>query len=162
MPLLASFISAWHDLSMTFAKLHMPIRSLSKGPGRSTIPVTLASSKAMQQAQHACAKPSQTLLISCLVNARDNRLKAEGVPAQKDYKSFSPMVDWDTVDWSSAPAIQETNVTSAIVSPSPDDAIEGPTDVVSVKVRPLSLLAFASYELQILQKGRSICCREES
>ncbi|KAK9797815.1 hypothetical protein WJX73_000824 [Symbiochloris irregularis] len=52
---------------------------------------------------------------------------------QKDYKSFSPMVDWDNVDWSSAPAIQETNVTSAIVSPSPNDSIEGPTDVVSVK-----------------------------
>lgn len=25
---------------------------------------------------------------------------------QHDYKSFSPSVDWDTVDWSSAPAIQ--------------------------------------------------------
>ena len=25
---------------------------------------------------------------------------------QRDYKSFSPSVDWDTVDWSSAPAIQ--------------------------------------------------------
>ena len=25
---------------------------------------------------------------------------------QKDYKGFSPSVDWDTVDWSSAPAIQ--------------------------------------------------------
>lgn len=25
---------------------------------------------------------------------------------QKDYKSFNPQVDWDTVDWTSAPAIQ--------------------------------------------------------
>ena len=25
---------------------------------------------------------------------------------QKDYKGFNPSVDWDTVDWSSAPAIQ--------------------------------------------------------
>ncbi len=25
---------------------------------------------------------------------------------QKDYKSFSPSVGWDEVDWSSAPAIQ--------------------------------------------------------
>ena len=40
---------------------------------------------------------------------------------QKDYKSFSPMVDWDNVDWSSAPAIQETNVQSAILSPGPDE-----------------------------------------
>ncbi len=25
---------------------------------------------------------------------------------QRDYKSFCPSVDWDTVDWGSAPAIQ--------------------------------------------------------
>ncbi|KAK9824449.1 hypothetical protein WJX72_010318 [[Myrmecia] bisecta] len=38
---------------------------------------------------------------------------------QKDYKSFSPNVDWDNVDWSSAPALQETNVQSAITEPKP-------------------------------------------
>jgi sulfite oxidase len=36
---------------------------------------------------------------------------------QKDYKSFSPNVDWDNVDWSSAPAIQEMPVQSAITEP---------------------------------------------
>lgn len=43
------------------------------------------------------------------------------------------MIDWDTVDWKSAPAIQETNVTSAIISPQPAETIEGPTDEVNVK-----------------------------
>lgn len=33
-----------------------------------------------------------------------------------DYKSFSPSVDWDTVDFASAPAIQEVPVVSAICS----------------------------------------------
>ena len=43
------------------------------------------------------------------------------------------MVDWDNVDWKSAPAIQETNVTSAIISPHPQESIEGPTDEVTVR-----------------------------
>ena len=46
---------------------------------------------------------------------------AEGEAVQRDYKSFSPMVDWDNVDWSSAPAIQETPVQSAILSPGPNE-----------------------------------------
>lgn len=51
---------------------------------------------------------------------------------QNDYKSFSPSVDWDTVDWSSAPAIQETNVQSAICSPREGETLEGPLDSVDV------------------------------
>ncbi len=31
---------------------------------------------------------------------------------QKDYKGFSPNVDWDTVDFSTAPAIQEVSSSS--------------------------------------------------
>jgi sulfite oxidase len=34
-----------------------------------------------------------------------------------DYKGFSPNVDWDNVDFNSAPAIQELPVTSAICEP---------------------------------------------
>ena len=34
-----------------------------------------------------------------------------------DYKGFSPSVDWDTVDFSKAPAIQEMPVISAICTP---------------------------------------------
>ncbi|KAI4895484.1 hypothetical protein NFI96_016433 [Prochilodus magdalenae] len=36
---------------------------------------------------------------------------------QKDYKGFSPSADWDTVDYKSAPAIQELPVQSAITHP---------------------------------------------
>jgi len=43
---------------------------------------------------------------------------------QNDYKTFSPNVDWDTVDWSSSPAIQNLPVTSAITEPPPGTKIE--------------------------------------
>ena len=36
---------------------------------------------------------------------------------QNDYKGFCPSVDWDTVDFTSSPAIQEQPVTSGICSP---------------------------------------------
>lgn len=36
---------------------------------------------------------------------------------QGDYKSFSPSVDWENVDFSKSPAIQEMPVTSAICTP---------------------------------------------
>ncbi len=52
--------------------------------------------------------------------------------AQKDYKTFSPSVDWDNVDWDSAPAIQETNVQSAICEPKPGDTLEGPLEEIEV------------------------------
>lgn len=38
---------------------------------------------------------------------------------QNDYKAFSPSTDWDTVDFTTAPAIQNMPVTSAICSPNP-------------------------------------------
>lgn len=36
---------------------------------------------------------------------------------QRDYKAFSPGVNWDNVDWSAAPPIQEMPVTSATCEP---------------------------------------------
>ncbi|XP_044851409.1 sulfite oxidase, mitochondrial isoform X3 [Mauremys mutica] len=38
---------------------------------------------------------------------------------RNDYKGFSPAVDWDTVDFTTAPAIQELPVQSAITEPAP-------------------------------------------
>ncbi|GIL59243.1 hypothetical protein Vafri_13880 [Volvox africanus] len=38
---------------------------------------------------------------------------------QRDYKAFSPNVDWDSVEWTSAPALQEPPVTSTICEPAP-------------------------------------------
>lgn len=43
---------------------------------------------------------------------------------QNDYKGFSPSTDWDTVDFSKSPSIQELPVTSAICSPSPGENVK--------------------------------------
>ncbi|XP_061471465.1 sulfite oxidase, mitochondrial [Rhineura floridana] len=42
---------------------------------------------------------------------------------QKDYKGFSPSVTWDTVDFSSAPAIQDMSIQSAITEPCPNASV---------------------------------------
>ncbi|XP_074905732.1 sulfite oxidase, mitochondrial [Buteo buteo] len=42
---------------------------------------------------------------------------------RNDYKGFSPCVDWDTVDYTTAPAIQELPVQSAITHPRPGAAV---------------------------------------
>ncbi|XP_004647144.1 sulfite oxidase, mitochondrial [Octodon degus] len=43
---------------------------------------------------------------------------------RRDYKGFSPSVDWDTVDFDSAPSIQELPVQSAITEPRDGETIE--------------------------------------
>ncbi|KAJ8935784.1 hypothetical protein NQ314_012634 [Rhamnusium bicolor] len=43
---------------------------------------------------------------------------------QFDYKGFSPSTDWDTVDFSKSPAIQELPVISAICRPSEGDTVK--------------------------------------
>lgn len=43
---------------------------------------------------------------------------------QKDYKGFSPSTDWDTVDFSKSPAIQNLPVTSAICQPLPGEKVK--------------------------------------
>ncbi|KAK2511790.1 hypothetical protein Q9233_016720 [Columba guinea] len=50
---------------------------------------------------------------------------------QNDYKGFSPCVDWDTVDYTTAPAIQELPVQSAITQPRPGAAV--PAGELTVK-----------------------------
>ena len=52
---------------------------------------------------------------------------------QKDYKSFNPSIDWDTVDFSGSLAIQETPVTSAIIEPMNDTTLDEDDDEVTVK-----------------------------
>lgn len=42
---------------------------------------------------------------------------------QGDYKGFSPSTDWDTVDFSKSPAIQNMPVTSAICQPQPGEVV---------------------------------------
>jgi len=51
---------------------------------------------------------------------------------QKDYKAFCPSVDWDTVDFSKAPAIQEVPIQSAILEPRPG-AVLPANEVTSIR-----------------------------
>jgi len=44
---------------------------------------------------------------------------------QNDYKGFNPSTDWDTVDFSKSPAIQDMPVTSSICSPAPGSKVKG-------------------------------------
>ncbi|RZC37714.1 sulfite oxidase, mitochondrial [Asbolus verrucosus] len=43
---------------------------------------------------------------------------------QNDYKGFSPSTNWDTVDFSKSPAIQELPVISAICTPSANEVVK--------------------------------------
>lgn len=52
---------------------------------------------------------------------------------QNDYKSFSPSVDWNNVDFSKAPAVQETPVLSVICEPSNNSEVEIYDDILKVK-----------------------------
>ena len=59
---------------------------------------------------------------------------------RKDYRTFAPGVDWDSVDWDASPSIVETNVNSAIVEPADGSKLaDGPylrsegTDALTVK-----------------------------
>ncbi|XP_077430151.1 sulfite oxidase, mitochondrial [Vanacampus margaritifer] len=52
---------------------------------------------------------------------------------QNDYKGFSPTTDWDTVDFKSAPAIQELPVQSAITLPADGAVVPRGGEEVTVK-----------------------------
>ncbi|XP_065175205.1 sulfite oxidase-like [Sycon ciliatum] len=52
---------------------------------------------------------------------------------RNDYKGFSPGVDWDTVDFTKSPAIQDLPVQSAICVPSSGTKISSDDETLSVK-----------------------------
>ncbi|XP_073772158.1 sulfite oxidase, mitochondrial isoform X2 [Danio rerio] len=52
---------------------------------------------------------------------------------QNDYKGFSPGTDWDTVDFKSAPAIQELPIQSAITHPAEGSSVERGDEEVTIK-----------------------------
>lgn len=54
---------------------------------------------------------------------------------QGDYKGFSPSTDWDNVDFSKAPAIQEMPVISAICTPEPLETVKVKDGKINVKGR---------------------------
>uniref|UniRef100_A0A8C6S5T3 Sulfite oxidase n=1 Tax=Neogobius melanostomus TaxID=47308 RepID=A0A8C6S5T3_9GOBI len=52
---------------------------------------------------------------------------------QNDYKGFSPSTDWDTVDYKSAPAIQELPIQSAITVPADGAIVDRSEEEVTIK-----------------------------
>lgn len=52
---------------------------------------------------------------------------------RNDYKGFSPSTDWDTVDFKSAPSIQDLPVQSAICEPANGASLEEGTEEFTVK-----------------------------
>lgn len=52
---------------------------------------------------------------------------------QGDYKGFSPSTNWDNVDFSKSPAIQEMPVTSAICDPQNSAIVEVKKGKIEVK-----------------------------
>lgn len=52
---------------------------------------------------------------------------------QNDYKGFPPHVDWDTVDFKTAPAIQDLPVQSAICDPTEGDEVKAIDGKVTVR-----------------------------
>ncbi|XP_029044407.1 sulfite oxidase isoform X2 [Osmia bicornis bicornis] len=52
---------------------------------------------------------------------------------QRDYKGFSPSTDWNNVDFSKAPAIQEMPVISAICKPEPLETVKVVDGKINVK-----------------------------
>lgn len=62
-----------------------------------------------------CLPPAPACPGKILLSSKE----CEGQWQARDYKSFPPSVDWDTVDWSSAPAIHDCPVQSALTSPVP-------------------------------------------
>lgn len=52
---------------------------------------------------------------------------------QNDYKGFSPSTDWDTVDYKTAPAIQELPVQSAITIPADGAVVDRSDEEMTIK-----------------------------
>lgn len=52
---------------------------------------------------------------------------------QGDYKGFSPSTNWDNVDFSKSPAIQEMPVVSAICDPQNSDVVKVENGKIQVK-----------------------------
>lgn len=57
----------------------------------------------------------------------------DGQWQQRDYKGFSPSVDWNNVDFSKAPAIQELPVQSLICSPAEGFSVDRDQEVITVE-----------------------------
>ena len=64
------------------------------------------------------------LLILLIDRIEVSRNESESHWQQYDYKSFNPSTDWDKVDFSTAPAIQEMPVTSVVCDPQDGETVK--------------------------------------
>jgi sulfite oxidase len=71
--------------------------------------------------------------VKWLSKIRPSRIESEAHWQRNDYKGFNSSIDWDNVDWTSSPAIQDMPVTSAILEPAPNQQYDDDTDEVTVK-----------------------------
>lgn len=79
------------------------------------------------------ASPKHRVIVPGVTGARNvkwlNKIIASNEEShsfwqRQDYKMFSPATDWDTVDWDSAPSIQDMPVNSAICVPHTDATVD--------------------------------------
>lgn len=83
------------------------------------------------QAEQGNCFMQSTLEVKVLALRRDALWSNCLAPVlQHDYKAFAPSVTMDNVDWESAPALQESPVTSAICEPVNGSEIEQGTDEI--------------------------------
>jgi hypothetical protein len=79
---------------------------------------------------------------------------------QRDYKGFSPSVDWDNVDFDSAPAIQDLPVISAVCDPAPGQTVKVKDGKIQLRgMLPILTHRLLLYELNKIFLGCQIVDR---
>lgn len=71
--------------------------------------------------------------VKWLTKVKAASVENDGHWQQNDYKGFSPNIDWNNVNYKTAPAIQDLPVQSAITAPSAGTVLDAGSDEVSVK-----------------------------
>jgi sulfite oxidase len=70
--------------------------------------------------------------VKWLHRVKASAVENDGHWQQNDYKGFSPNIDWPTVDYKTAPAIQDLPIQSAITIPAPNTVLEDGAQDVTV------------------------------
>lgn len=68
--------------------------------------------------------------VKWLTRVAASEREYDGFWQQRDYKGFSPSIDWDNVDFCTAPAIQELPVQSLICSPQEGSSVDAKNNEV--------------------------------
>lgn len=88
---------------------------------------------------------------------------------QNDYKGFSPSTDWDTVDFTKSPAIQEMPIISAMCRPAEGDTVKVENGCVNVKgscwfnVKPRRFICLNVLRIRLVgRRTENRPCRRDS